>query len=203
MSRLNKATREYIVGQALAKAEIDVQRIALEKERFDWVNRVRVAANGMSDADLQALEDQHEALKDKVPKDLRVDYRLVAKREYCYPNLGGMRVGHFAFAPERESDRSRFAMHEPTLAADHPLADEFYALEKRREELENRAKVIKAQVWAVVDSVTTIKKLLEVWPEARELLPPDEQPVITNVPAVLITSLNSAIGLPTEDATCA
>lgn len=203
MSRLNKATREYIMLKAVEKAGIPEQEVIAINARYDWVNRVRVAANGMSDKELEALEAQHKALAAKVPECIRLERRLVAKREFCYPNIGGMRLGYFTLAPEDAPDRARFCAYEPILPADHPLGAEFYELEKRKEEIENRKNVIKAQVSAIVDSVATVKKLLEIWPEARELLPPNEQPVISNVPAVLITSLNAAIGLPTEDATCA
>lgn len=200
MSRLNKATREFIMLKAVEKAGIPEQEVIAINARYDWVNRVRVAANGMSDEELEALEAQHEALAAKVPESIRIGRPLVAKREFCYPNIGGMRLGYFTLAPEDAPDRMRFCAYEPTLPADHPLSAEFYELQQRDSELLERKNVIKAQVSAIVDSVATIKKLLEIWPEARELLPPNEQPVISNVPAVLITSVNAVIGLPTEEA---
>lgn len=200
MSRLNKATREYIVHKAIEKAGIPKQEVQLANDQFAWVNKMRVAANGVDDDVLEALEAQHKAIVAKIPKQLQTGHELIAKRTYCYPNIGGLRVGMQTLAPEGDKDPYRFCAYEPTLPTNHPLADEFHALQEREQELKSRKKAIAAQVSAVVDGVTTIKKLLEIWPEARELLPPNEQPIISNVPAVLITELNAAIGLPTEEA---
>lgn len=200
MSRLNKATREYIVSKALEKAGIPEQEVQLANDRFAWANKMRVAANGVNDDVLEALEAQRKALVAKIPKQLQTGHKLISERTYCYPNIGGLRVGMQTFAPEGDENPYRFCAYEPTLPASHPLADEFYTLQEREQELKSRKKVIAAQVSAVVDGVTTLKKLLEIWPEARELLPPNEQPIISNVPAVLITGLNAAIGLPTEEA---
>ncbi|HCB7909484.1 TPA: hypothetical protein M2D74_002482, partial [Escherichia coli] len=45
--------------------------------------------------------------------------------------------------------------------------------------------------------VRTVKQLLDVWPEAKELLPTDAPPVPL-APAVHRETLNEMIGLPTN-----
>lgn len=194
MSRLNNATREYILDKALEKAEIPALLAKYDKDRADWMDRLRIETNGMTDAELDALDAKIQKLKTQIPKALRGDYRVIEKRYRIYPNIGGLRVGLHEF-PE-----VRYVSHEPTVASDHPLAVEFHAMEDAHQEVCEREKVLTAQVMSVLNSATTIKKLVEIWPEARELLPPNEQPIISNVPAVLISSLNAAIGLPTEEA---
>lgn len=196
MSRLNNATREYILGKALEKAEIPALQVKYARDREDWMDRLRVETNGMSDADLDALNAKIRKLKMQIPEKLRSSYPVIEKRRSLYPNIGGLRIGRHEFP----DNTARYAISEPTVASDHPLAVEFHAMEDAYEEVCERKKVLTAQVMSVLNGVTTIKKLLEVWPEARELLPPNEQPIISNVPAVLITSLNAAIGLPTEEA---
>lgn len=199
MSRLNNATREYIVGKALEKAEIPALEAKYTKDRADWFERLREAANGMTDAELDALDAKIQKLKAQIPAGLRSTYRVIDKRSSIYPNIGGLRIGRYEF-PDIDGKCARYAVSEPTITSDHPLAVEFHAMEDAYKEVCERKKVLTAQVMSVINSVTTLKKLVEIWPEARELLPPNEQPIISNVPAVLISSLNAAIGLPTEEA---
>lgn len=59
---------------------------------------------------------------------------------------------------------------------------------------------IVASVEAVVNSVTTERKLLKVWPEAKELLPKaSEIAQKANLPALRIEELNSIVGLPSKN----
>lgn len=57
---------------------------------------------------------------------------------------------------------------------------------------------IEGEVYALVHSVSSVKKLLEVWPEAVEILPKHLSPPPTNLPTVVIEDLNARIGLPSE-----
>lgn len=191
-NRLNNATRDYILGKALEKAEIPALQAKYQAQRADWMDRLRIETNGMSDADLDALNAKINKLRDQIPAGLRCTYRVIDKRGALRPNIGGLR--DYFDLPE-----AKYAVHEPTIASDHPLAIEFHAMTDANREVNERQKVLAAQVMSVLNSVGTIKKLLEVWPESRELLPPNEQPIISNVPAILIGSLNAAIGLPTPE----
>jgi hypothetical protein len=84
------------------------------------------------------------------------------------------------------------------LSADHPLTVEFEALGTIEADLNDRRNKLKYDVRAMVNSVTTVARLLAVWPEAKELIPTYAvQP--KNLPAVNVEQLNSAIGLPTEE----
>jgi len=196
MSRLNKATRDYIIGRAFEKAGIPALEDKLKAQLYDWADRLRVHTNGMSDAELDAISAKIAKLQAQLPKGLDTQYTVIRKDDGCYPILGGLQVGYHYFSTEKDS---RYTIYRPNIPSEHPLALEWYSIEDQRKELADRRKVLRAQVESITDSVTTIKKLLEVWPEVRELLPPNEQPVISNVPAVLISSLNAAIGLPTEE----
>jgi hypothetical protein len=198
MSRLNIATREYILDKALEKADFPALQVKYSKDRDSWFDRLRIETNGMADAELEALDAKIQKLKAQIPEGLRSNYRVIEKRSSMYPNIGGLRIGRYEF-PNVDGKHARYAVSEPTIASTHPLAVEFHAMEDAHHEVCERTKVLTAQVMSVINSVTTIKKLIEVWPEARELLPPNEQPIISNLPAVLISSLNAAIGLPSEE----
>ncbi|ELV4980379.1 hypothetical protein SHB81_000001, partial [Escherichia coli] len=55
-------------------------------------------------------------------------------------------------------------------------------------------------VWAALNSVTTVKRLIEVWPESKELLPKEADKASTALPALRVEDLNKMIGLPSEAA---
>lgn len=84
------------------------------------------------------------------------------------------------------------------ITADNPLNDEFDAIELEQRTVNDLRTHVKAEVTAIVNSVTTIKKLLEIWPESKELLPPDEQVQSTAIVAN-VDNLNTMIGLPTSN----
>ncbi|MFT7963069.1 Nmad5 family putative nucleotide modification protein, partial [Salmonella enterica] len=48
--------------------------------------------------------------------------------------------------------------------------------------------------------VTTVKRLIEVWPESKELLPKEADKASTALPALRVEDLNKMIGLPSEAA---
>lgn len=81
-----------------------------------------------------------------------------------------------------------------SYAADHPLCRKWVALgdeevdrQKERAELENKLNAI---LW----SVSTTEKLVEVWPEAAPFLEKVEAAKI-NPPPIDVSDLNSALGL--------
>jgi hypothetical protein len=86
----------------------------------------------------------------------------------------------------------------PTITADNPLVQKFLDAEKVVEELDSSAKTIKANVKAVVYSVSTTKRLVEVWPEAAELIPSDIEVVRAALPAINFVNLNASIGIPSD-----
>ncbi|MFN0682916.1 Nmad5 family putative nucleotide modification protein, partial [Escherichia coli] len=51
-----------------------------------------------------------------------------------------------------------------------------------------------------LNSVTTVKRLIEVWPESKELLPKEADKASTALPALRVEDLNKMIGLPSEAA---
>lgn len=55
-----------------------------------------------------------------------------------------------------------------------------------------------AQVKATLNQFTTVKKLLEAWPEAKDLIPDDVDEVKPKLPVVQVQDLNCLIGLPEE-----
>lgn len=75
----------------------------------------------------------------------------------------------------------------------------FISLAQERDQLEKDKEDFEHQVYAVLYSVTTVKKLKEVWVEVSDIVDRNINPNISNaqyLPATTITYLNSIIPLP-------
>lgn len=75
----------------------------------------------------------------------------------------------------------------------------FTSLAQERDQLKKDKNDFKHQVYAVLNSVTTVKKLKEVWVEVSDIVDRNINPNVSNaqyLPATTITYLNSIIPLP-------
>ncbi|MBE0015272.1 hypothetical protein FOT82_18030 [Raoultella planticola] len=84
------------------------------------------------------------------------------------------------------------------FGAEHEITKRFDEIINEEQKLNARAKEIEATVWAALNSVTTLKRLVEVWPESKELIPENSDSVKSSLPALKVEDLNRMIGLPTE-----
>ena len=85
------------------------------------------------------------------------------------------------------------------IPGDHPIAYKLHALDNLFEDLTKKRGDVINIVNPILNSVTTAKKLVTIWPEAEELLPKECQlPAKTNLPAIQIESANTLIGLPSN-----
>ena len=119
-------------------------------------------------------------------------------------NLGGMNISYpsITVLEQKEFDGLRF-IHladgaKPTLTADNPLVQKFLDAEKALQDLESSSRSIEENVKAVVYSVNTTKRLVEVWPEAAELIPSEIEVVRAALPAIDFNNLNASIGIPSN-----
>lgn len=74
------------------------------------------------------------------------------------------------------------------------------AIEYQKEEDEIKSKHAKAigSVVAILDSVTTVGKLLDVWPEARDFILPYLSKAKCTLPAIQFKEVNKLLNLPPE-----
>jgi hypothetical protein len=98
---------------------------------------------------------------------------------------------------------SRYITHIASIiSADHPYMlarteakEAKEALYSKQNALHEQERQLRAKVKAVVESVTTVSRLIETWPEAQELLPEVHAGPSGGLPAGLINDLNDEIGL--------
>lgn len=69
-------------------------------------------------------------------------------------------------------------------------------LERLREKANDKANEFIPQVVGILDSVSTTKQLIELWPEVKEFIPSDAlDPSTIRLPAICTASLNSKLSL--------
>ncbi|EDQ2393624.1 hypothetical protein RU50_004687 [Salmonella enterica subsp. enterica] len=202
---LNKAIKEKIVDNALAKAGIPQRKKSLRAARADWAERVRLKAIGGPEAEAEVLKTEKKitALIAKLPEELQTNNTFVRKDSDIYLNLAGSRVsayfnGNYRSYEQGAPDHIRkIAPYEYTLLADDPLVTEFYGFDALYREIQSDETDIRQNVTAALAKARTVKRLLEQWPEAKELLPAEDA-AVPLPPAIRREALNEMIGLPTE-----
>lgn len=204
--RLTNAARDEIVKAAVNKSgfpkRIEEARTALEDIKMEcWI-----AAFGGLKA-YRRLCDRFETIEEKI-SELRKSGVNVPSLGPGYTwnnsklNLAGMQVSSpdINWVSDKFKELRVIYMYDskPTLTADNPLVQKFLDAEKALEDLKSSRQQIKDNVQAVVYSVSTTKRLIEVWPESAELIPKEVEVVRAGLPAINFESLNASIGIPSE-----
>lgn len=194
-TRLNANLREAIIANALVKAGITPGLEAIATKRAAWSEAARLHVNGISDAELDTIKARVKKAHEQVPKNMRADlYQLVNKRGYDTINLAGLTV-RITFG----KDLRHVCRNTGTIETGHPLVAQFHAIEDAKKAWDDKRDALKCSLTATLKTITTVKKLLDVWPEAKELLPENLEEARASLPALLISDLNAAIGLPTPE----
>lgn len=77
--------------------------------------------------------------------------------------------------------------------ASHALTQRYDQLSKRRSDLDTAMVEARRQIWGALNSVTTLKRLHEVWPESKQFTADlDPRPTL---PAVPVKTLNKMLNL--------
>ncbi|WDR22459.1 hypothetical protein PJM42_0053 [Salmonella phage vB_SenP_UTK0001] len=204
--RLTNAARDEIVKAAVNKSgfpkRIEEARIALEDIKMEcWI-----AAFGGLKA-YRRLCDRFETIEEKI-SELRKSGVNVPSLGSGHTwsnsklNLAGMQVPSpdMNWVSDKFKELRVIYMYDnkPTLTADNPLVQKLLDAEKALEDLKSSRQQIKDNVQAVVYSVSTTKRLIEVWPESAELIPREVEVVRAGLPAINFESLNASIGIPSE-----
>lgn len=125
-------------------------------------------------------------------------------QNHCYVSRDGRGLTRIKFNEKKRVPYSNYCGSNPSAVVieDHPFFEKLDALQmvvtERKEELDvikqQRAQ-LRAEVGAVIGTVTTIKRLLEVWPECKNFLPDVNSAPSGLPPAVLISELNKKLGV--------
>ncbi|EOI1119927.1 Nmad5 family putative nucleotide modification protein [Klebsiella oxytoca] len=203
--RLTNAIREQIAKNALIKSGIVAALEALQVKRHEVARDARVFAFG--GAEKTAKADKAYEKLEKALSELRESgcsaYASSGLSSSIYISISGRQLGWCPYGNDAKGgdilqvtpnrDLCRFG-------AEHEITKRFDEIINEEQKLNDRSKEIKATVWAALNSVTTLKRLVEVWPESKELIPENSDSVKSTLPALKVEDLNRMIGLPTEEA---
>lgn len=194
--RLTKAVKETIVNAALKKAGIFERQAIIRKRYADFAESVRRSV--VTDEQL-ALIEAAKAASSAVDGKLKGSFRAITDTDVLL-NAGGMRR-RFWWCGAQDRDQRidveyRITPYEIILKADSQFMATLSAIDSDADELKNEREHLTASLWATLNSVTTDKKLYEIWPEAVAFVPAAERASSVNLPALPIAELNKMIGLP-------
>ncbi|MEX8622017.1 Nmad5 family putative nucleotide modification protein [Salmonella enterica] len=203
---LTNHIKEQVICNALTKAGIPKRKAALRAARIDWAERVRLAAIGGQEVEAEIIKNlkKIETLVSKFPEALKTTNTFIRTDSDIYLNLAGARVNVYfngnyrAHEPNAPEHIRKISPYEFTLLADDPLVTEFYGFDALLKQIKSDEADIRQNVSAALSKVRTVKRLLEEWPEAKELLPADA-PSVPLPPAIRRETLNEMIGLPSDE----
>ncbi|MNJ08748.1 hypothetical protein D3C77_28720 [compost metagenome] len=202
MTKLTKAVKEQIIKNAVNKSGLIDEHNKIIQRRAEWANDVRLFAIGGIDEEkkLIAINEQYLIARGLVPDNLKGDMRKPAKtRNELYVNVAGLSFCayfHGGLDYNKCEQVCRISPSSVTLLADNPLVAEFHEIHNQQEDYENKVVTLRDSVNGVIANVTTVKKLLDVWPEAKELLPPEIEKQTVQLSMVQTADLNKMIRLP-------
>ena len=193
MTRLNTHIRDTIISNALEKSGNKARRDATAKRRQIWADAVRVSALGPDAAKIELIVAKADKLAAELPEGYRSGYSIASTRGNLTLNCAGLTVR------VNEWDGMKLSPSTHTLLADDPLVQEFHDICSEEKANAESWEAVKTSVKAAVHSVTTVAKLLKIWPEAKELLPTYVEESKDQLPAIQVADLNKLVGLPSGE----
>ena len=195
--RLNAGMREEIL------------RIVMEKTDFEQ------QLKQLGDATVNA-EKIYDFLYDKKTQKTLAEAPegWFCEHDHIRANLGGMSA-HFKFPktgepavvePDEDPDyveeprfKRRFlhkhcGSYRVVVPADNPMATSYIHMTQETNRINEEKGRFKRKVEATLKSVTTVNRLLEVWPELKQIIPPEVfEGEIIGLPAIITSDLNKHI----------
>lgn len=182
MSRLTKQIRAKIVESASKGV------FAIELKQIE--NRLQEIGDKLFWKHI--IKPEQYAVVEKLPADFFVRLDQIA----CYLGAAGEKAKRRVI-PMTEMRRfpAWAGMHSCPTITDIGLTREIEKIESEKGAVEANKKEIVQQIKAVVQSVSTVKRLLEVWPECEAFIP-DEVRADNDgkqLPMILVANLNAAM----------
>jgi hypothetical protein len=196
--RITASLRDGVIANALTQRfAADRLAIAEQEERLRQLTVERDKAGyeaAFSDIDRQRLKGAPEGW---FPKTKEVKVAVEETNEVIEIKFDtAQRVPYEVYESRYNTHiASIIAPTHPYMAARNAVRDAKAILEAMQSELKERERALGAKVKAVVESVTSVARLVEVWPEAQELLPEVHAGPSGGLPALLISDLNTELGL--------
>lgn len=203
--RLTTRMKEEIARNALIKSGVFTELEEVTKLKNQLALDARVIAFGgkKKTEEVDQLSSKLVAISEELGKMGCSFYSYDVRSTSIYLTVSGRRVGWLSYGkdgngedillPTPNEDKCMFS-------AEHEITKRFDEICALQQKLEAKKKDIESNVWAALNSVTTVKRLIEVWPESKELLQKEADKASAALPALRVEDLNKMIGLPSEAA---
>ncbi len=208
MARLTKTMKQEILKNAIEKSGVNARTANVTKRRALLADNVRLHAIGGKDKEKEILATEKKVQKiiGSMPKGIDTNGQFnLDKNDRIRCAFGGMQV--CIYYTGRLDNAGESVLKKPSpcgygdstkFDAEHEYSTEFTSIEEEVKIIKSIHESIVVNVNAYLNSVTTDKKLVEIWPESAELLPTTSQERKINLPTVSPQQLNTMIGIPSE-----
>lgn len=220
MTRLTAAIRDGIIENAIKTKDFAGRDMAVVQKRADFAERLRLfilGEYGLTDARLAEIELQVQAIQKEVTHEnwayvrvgldtcnYRIDANMSGQRRVVYRNgqTTDERFKQLFGDSKAEYDKGKFSPHtyeDDFIVRDPKWREELDAIDLEAAKLREEYNTLKSTLSATISGFTTVEKLLEAWPDAKELIPetlPIAKKPGTNI-ALSVADLNALCGIPT------
>jgi len=134
--------------------------------------------------------------------DIKINFDVPGERGYCQLNFNGTVSGlssSIGTCPEtvhRLFPHNKHGVCCKSYERGHALSIRYAALTERRIDLEATKDAAKTKLTAALWSLTTVEKLIEIWPDAEPFAAPFLAGKVPNLPSVPVAALNEILRLP-------
>lgn len=196
MTRLNKQIKSQILANAVEAAGIneECEHIRMCYRALAEDVRLSVIGGVEGEAKLrQFVKNQNEALAcfgDEIAKEVLSNACVKPQKgDHVVCNFGGCQIDLYFNGATDYYESKRYekeikdfvSWQSVAFPADHTLTHAFNEISKNLKVISDKAGEINVQVEAILNSVDTVKQLLEKWPEAKELIPEQQKPQSTEL----------------------
>ena len=220
MARLTAAIRDGIIANAIKTKDFSGRDMAIVQKRADFAESLRLfilGEYGLTDARLAKIKAQVESLAKEVKHEgaqysriwfdgshYRLDVNLAGQTRHIYRDgdTNDSRFKSLFGSSRAEYDKSKYAPHtgeSDFIVRDPKWREELEAIDLEAEKLREEYNTLKSTLAATISGFTTVEKLLEAWPDAKELIPattPIAKQPGTGI-ALSVSDLNAMCGIPT------
>lgn len=189
MSRLSKSQKEKIVDNAIKKAGYPSKFEVLQQLEFAISENIRVYLLGGA----KKASEIEKVCEEFLQATATFPSGVVAAP---FTILGGVRVSklNLYLRFEKSSISPSGYFYESEDSELYKMAEDFL---DQRTKLYDEQSILKREVSQVLSALNTDKQLLNLWPEAEELLDGVLDAKMNNLPVIQVTGLNAKLGLPT------
>lgn len=193
MTRLTNSIKEIICKNAIDQSPI-VQKIKNEEQKLENL-AIEIYNDNVTSEQIEKAFKIQETIN-SLPFERRwwSDQNWFVRKCYLHVNFGGME-GTLYFS---ENDFRLCLEKTPTYQGDHEFSKRYLELQNKLDDLLKQKDDLHAEITAILNSCTTVKKLQQIWAESVNFMDNIVTVPTNTLPAIVVADLNKKLGIGTE-----